>query len=296
VGFWTVVTVGANHDAPGIHQRRLGGQLGLEISPREEMILANDASVWVAAVRRSHDQVAARTATLDADTLRINSYCPGWDIAQVLSHLGSQAEMFELLLEAGLTGGEPPGPTDMPAIWDVWNNRTPLEQAGESTTRNEQFVDRLEALDETQVSSFRVTAFHRELDLVGLLRMRLFEHAIHAWDIAVSFEPGAVVDQSSVDLLVDGLAGVAARASKPLTTSATLHIITTDPDREFALTTSRVSLEPWADQASTGTLRLSAEALLRLVYGRLDPAHTPPLALDSVGTDLDQLREIFPGF
>ncbi len=258
--------------------------------------MVNGASLWVAALRRSHDQVAARSATLDAETLRMNSYCPGWDIAQVLSHLGSQAEMFGLMLDAGLTGGEAPGPADMPAIWDVWNNRTPLEQAGESTTSNERLVERLEALDPAQVSSFHVTAFGRDLDLVGVLRMRLFEHAIHAWDIAVSFEPGAVVDQASVDLLVDGLPSVAARVGKPLITQTTLRILTNDPDREFALTTGEVSLEPWTDQDATGTLRLPAEALVRLVYGRLDPAHTPPLALDSTGIDLEQLRSIFPGF
>jgi len=41
-------------------------------------------------------------------------------------------------------------------------------------------------------------------------------------------------------------------------------------------------------------LRLPAEALVRLVYGRLDPAHTP--ALEARGVDVDELRRIFPGF
>ena len=40
-------------------------------------------------------------------------------------------------------------------------------------------------------------------------------------------------------------------------------------------------------------LRLPAEALIRLVYGRLDPAHTPPV--ETRGVDLDELRPIFPG-
>jgi hypothetical protein len=39
-------------------------------------------------------------------------------------------------------------------------------------------------------------------------------------------------------------------------------------------------------------LVLPAEALIRLVYGRLDPEHTPPVG----GTaDLDELRRVFPG-
>ena len=41
-------------------------------------------------------------------------------------------------------------------------------------------------------------------------------------------------------------------------------------------------------------LRLPAEAFVRLLYGRLDPDHTPPA--ESTGVDLDELRPIFPGF
>ena len=41
-------------------------------------------------------------------------------------------------------------------------------------------------------------------------------------------------------------------------------------------------------------LRLPAEALIRLIYGRLDPAHTPPAEAREV--DLDELRQMFPGF
>ena len=40
-------------------------------------------------------------------------------------------------------------------------------------------------------------------------------------------------------------------------------------------------------------LRLPAEALVRLVYGRLDPDHTP-VAADS--PSLDEVRGLFPGF
>jgi hypothetical protein len=41
-------------------------------------------------------------------------------------------------------------------------------------------------------------------------------------------------------------------------------------------------------------VELPAEALLRLVYGRLDPDHTPAQVIGA-GT-LDELREVFPGF
>ena len=37
-------------------------------------------------------------------------------------------------------------------------------------------------------------------------------------------------------------------------------------------------------------------ALLRLVYGRLDPDHTPPVEVLTSDVDLDLLRQTFPGF
>ncbi len=40
-------------------------------------------------------------------------------------------------------------------------------------------------------------------------------------------------------------------------------------------------------------LVLPAEALCRLVYGRLDPDHTPAFTGD--GKALDALRQVFPG-
>jgi hypothetical protein len=41
-------------------------------------------------------------------------------------------------------------------------------------------------------------------------------------------------------------------------------------------------------------LRLPAEAFVRLVYGRLDADHTP--AVESAGLELDELRQVFPGY
>jgi len=41
------------------------------------------------------------------------------------------------------------------------------------------------------------------------------------------------------------------------------------------------------------TTTLPAEAFIRLIYGRLDPEHTPELAIPDI--DLDTLRRGFPG-
>ena len=69
---------------------------------------------------------------------------------------------------------------------------------------------------------------------------------------------------------------------------------TTDPGRDVALRLSAdgVELGP-GEPGLAPDLELPAEALCRLVYGRLDPDHTPAFTGD--GELLDSLRAVFPG-
>ena len=136
-------------------------------------------SPWVTTLRRSHDQVVRRTVDLDATGLTQPSYDSEWTIAEVLSHLGSQAEIFSLLVDAGLTGGDAPGPEAFGPIWDVWNARSPEEQRSESRVANESLLRRLEGLEPEELEAFRLAAFGIEIDADWLLRMRLSEHAVH---------------------------------------------------------------------------------------------------------------------
>jgi hypothetical protein len=78
---------------------------------------------------------------------------------------------------------------------------------------------------------------------------------------------------------------------------ATLDVVvaTTDPAHRFALTVdvNGVRLAPAGADHDAPALELPAEALIRLVYGRLDAAHTPPV--DGDPAVLDAIRPLFPG-
>ena len=64
--------------------------------------------------------------------------------------------------------------------------------------------------------------------------------------------------------------------------------------RHFILETGEtVTLMPAEGDGLRPELALPAEAFVRLVYGRLDPAHTPPV--EAARVDLDELRHVFPG-
>lgn len=213
----------------------------------------------------------------------------------MLSHLGSQAEIFSLYLHAGLSGKAAPGQVDFAPIWASWNTRNPEAQAADCLRDDRELVDRFESLDPEQRAGFHLDLFGMELDMVGLARMRLGEHAVHTWDVAVALDPTATVDPDAVRLLVDTLGALAARTGKADGTERQIGVSTTAPDRHFTLELGEsVALVASPEDDGGPQLRLSAEALVRLIYGRLDPEHTPPI--EAAGIDLGQLRPIFPGF
>jgi uncharacterized protein (TIGR03083 family) len=254
-----------------------------------------DPRPWIVAVRNSHDRLAALVEPLVPGGVGAPSEATDWSIADVLSHLGSQADIFGLLLDAGLTGAEAPGSDAFPPIWDAWNRRSPEDQVTDSVAINDKFVSRLEGLDDARLDSFALDAFGMHLDAPMFLRMRLSEHAVHAWDLEVALDPSATVDPAAVVLLIDGLPAFVARVGKPSAEPATLRVSTTDPERGFALVTDGVRLEPWSERPVDGVLELSAEELLRLAYGRLDPDHSGSARLDASELRLDDLRAVFPG-
>lgn len=249
---------------------------------------------WIAALRQSQDRLAALAHPLTPEDLRRSSY-HSWTIAQVLGHLGSQAEIFTAWLTAALEETEPPGREAMLPIWDAWDSRTPEAQAADSLASNERLVARFEALTADELAGMHLNLFGMDLDAAGLVRLRLAEHALHTWDIAVARDPAAEVTPEAVALLIDTLGPLVSRAGQPQGRAFRLRVRMHAPERTFSVRVAEaVDLTEGADGPADGELRLPAEAFLRLVYGRLDPAHTPAVDLSGLVT-LDDLRRVFPG-
>jgi uncharacterized protein (TIGR03083 family) len=250
---------------------------------------------WIQALRHSHETLQAVAGPLGAGQLERRSYASQWSIAQVLSHLGSQAEIFSLLLDAGLAGQDPPGQDAFPPIWEAWNAKSPDNQAADALRADHAVTVRLESLDDTQRDRLHLHAFGMDLDTTGLARIRLGEHAVHTWDIAVALDPTATVAPDAVVLLVDTLGQLVTWTAKPRGKRRRLRVSTSSPVRHYMLDIGEtVTLMPTEGNSIRPELALPAEAFVRLVYGRLDPAHTPPV--EATRVDLDELRQVFPGF
>ncbi len=223
-----------------------------------------------------------------------------------MSHLGSGAEIAMLMLPAALGEGEPPGPEAFQPVWDAWNAKSPDAQVADGLAADEEQVHQLERLTDDQLAAIRMPFFGLDLDAVGLIRLRLGEHALHTWDVAVAADPAAVVPADAVALLIDNVPQfLAPRLGKPQEDPVRLRLRTFGPDRDYLFTAAEsVALTDLrgdtaalasADAEGLNEVSMPAEALLRLAYGRLDPAHTPSDVVASPD-DLDRLRAVFPGF
>ncbi len=244
------------------------------------------------ALRTTSDRLERVVRELDPARIESSAYPTEWSIADVLSHLGSGAVIFQRRLDDGLADRETPD--DFAAsVWDTWNVKEPQAKAADGLKANRALVERLDSLTDQERARFRFSMGPLVLDLDGAVGLRLNEVALHLWDIEVVLDPRATLGPEAVEDIVDNLEMIARFAGKPTGAEHSVTVRTEDPRRDARITidADSVSLGP-SDPAGTPDLELPAEAFIRLVYGRLDPEHTP----DHRGpADLDELRRVFPG-
>ena len=256
------------------------------------------AEAWLAAASRSHRRLAETVEPMTVEELSGPSYASGWTVAQVLSHLGSGAEIFTLFLEAGLRGESAPRGDRVPAGLGPVERQVPGGPDGRRPGGGPIFLDRIERMDDGERRAWELSMFGGDQRLTDLLRLRLGEHALHTWDVAVMRDRSVSVAPDAAELLIDTLDQLVARAGGTSEPPIRLAVSTVDPDRHFWLTSDSegATLNPRDEStlpSGDRALRLPAESLIRLVYGRLDSLHTPQVEADA--GDLDAVRALFPG-
>ena len=261
---------------------------------------------WLDALHASSSRLAAAVDGLSDEELSRTSYSKDWTIAQVLSHLGSGAEIFAGLLELGIAGKtEMPGQEEFVAIWDRWNALSAPEQRAQWRESDARHLALIDSLSAEQRESVRVPFFVGPIDLLTYAGFRLSEQSVHAWDVEVALDPdAATIPAAETDLLWERLDQVASRAANAdaLTRLAPANVTirrTDAPDDAAALLLdSELRFSPGkAAEPTIGSVTGPTEALLRLVYGRNRPERdgvTVVATADAV--TLEDLRALFPGF
>jgi len=263
--------------------------------------MTTHAEEIIAALRSGHDDLAALVRKLDPADLERPSGASEWQVSQVLSHLGSGAEIGLAALTAGLTGAPRPDGDFNRQVWARWDAMAPAQHADGFLDANERLVEAYESLEPATREQLRINLgfLPEPVDVATTARFRLSEFALHQWDVAVSAHPDAVVAPLSVPLLLGHVGSILGWIGKPEAYAGepvTLAVRLRDPDQSHGLQLGdRVELTDTPEHPD-GELTAPAEAWLRLVTGRLAPHHTPDSVRVTGPVSLDDLRRVFPGF
>ena len=244
------------------------------------------ASAVDAAARAEATAIADWARGLDAAGWEAPSWCEGWSARDVIAHLAEGHDRFGLQLRAGLAGGPVPAFSE--------EERTARrEQLKEQTSTNElvaaleertaQFFGDIAALADGDLTRPAMPLGNRQFSALRIAQLRLNELVLHRWDLMAPRQPDATASPTGVALVLDYVLGrldPLAQRDALTNMKAVYRCVLTDGDRRTVDLVCRDgtvrALMDGQEQVDV-TLHLPAEALLRLVWGRLSLA----TALDS---------------
>ncbi len=254
----------------------------------------------IAALRSEHEALASAVLALTTEQLRGPSGAAEWTIADVLSHLGSGAEITLASFRASVGEAETPASGFNESVWDRWNALSPAEQATGWLESDEALIIALEEIAPERYDDIAVKLgfLPEPIPLASFAAMRFSEVVQHAWDVQVGIDAAAVITEPSATLLAEHFSGGISfllgflGKTDALTKPVVLEISNTQYrlvlDGGTRLTTDNVP--------ATATFGGETEAVVRLLGGRLKPQYTPADLKVTGNVTLDELRTVFPGF
>jgi uncharacterized protein (TIGR03083 family) len=254
----------------------------------------------VSGLRANHDELAGLVTRLPEGVLIAGSGAAEWTVAQVLSHLGSGAEIATAIVTAALAGDPVPGQDANERIWDRWNALGPEEQAAGYIERSARYLAVVEAMssEELETTEVELGFMPAPLPMPVYLGMRLNEVSLHGWDVAVAVDPnaeiGAEAAQTLAEHFTDGLGFLLRFSTQPAALhEPTIVEISETPYTLIITDEVRMTTSP---PAATATFTGPLAAVLRLLAGRLKADHTPAEVSVRGNVTLDDLRGVFPGY
>jgi uncharacterized protein (TIGR03083 family) len=250
------------------------------------------------AERTAFEALAQHVELIDDSGLAAPSAAREWSVAQVLSHLGSGAEIHLATLQQARKG-KARGADANSAVWAHWDNLQPALQAKGFVEAGLAVLEEYDDLGAEERAELRVPLAYlpQPAPLELFAGLRLNEVALHAWDVRVAADPAAELDTTVADVLIELLRGpigfMPSFTGKADQLDQHRLLAVQAGGERFGLDIGeRVQIVPEPDQAD-GELRLAAPVFPRLLSGRLRDSDE----IDITGpvSRADLLR-VFPGY
>lgn len=245
----------------------------------------------VAILRQINDDLTAVVSGLSPEQLAQPSACAGWDVAQVLGHLGAAVQGITMTVEATAAGQQPPGPEAVGPMRARWDEMTPEQKRDEVLAQTAALVETMASADPELRFPLRFAPVPLSVDqLAGFM---LIELGFHTWDARMAFDPEARLFAPAVPALAQLIAGFLGRmtAAGKIEGAPVLGVDLADPPQSFGVVLGDPLQRVDSPAEPDAVLRGNTEDWLLMVMGRAGAG-----TLDVSGAlALDQLRSVFAG-
>ena len=225
------------------------------------------------------------------------SYCTDWPVLQVVSHVGSASRIGTARLNTWVNGAPAMPREDMLALWAKFDSLTPdnmmheyLSAVGEYLAAESSIAD--------DAGAQEVEGFGGKRPIWTYQLGRLWELALHAWDVYVTRDKNARVGKDAIDLLAPrmtymGVTWDRARIAETPHVQFTMH----GPDVTYHADVSgeRPRLVLGEDPEATVIVEGPAEEVVRFLAGRHAVLGVKPELHAAKGSrdDLTKVRRAF---
>jgi uncharacterized protein (TIGR03083 family) len=229
--------------------------------------------------------------------------CPGWAAKDAVAHIVQAITLLNALTHAALDGQTlPPFDPAQAAAASAQLLAQPRELIWSVLSeRNEDYCEYLDSLDVAALPT-PVNLTYAVVPVWQVALVRMNELILHHWDVRAGRQPDARVESEGVPLALDlSLGGATLLATHGEKTPGVWQLDVTGTGGGPVIVRvqgDQVSAQRGTAPSADVRLSMASEALLRLMWGRLDVA----AAIDSghVGVDGDRgkavaLQRLFPG-
>ncbi|HEY0937448.1 MAG TPA: maleylpyruvate isomerase family mycothiol-dependent enzyme, partial [Trebonia sp.] len=177
----------------------------------------SNADAIIAALRSGNDSLAGLVSSYSDEQLAGPTGADEWDVSQVLSHLGSGAEIAQAGLQAALDGKPNPGMEFNKTVWARYDGAGRRERLTWFLAANKEATQSYESLSEQTRDSLKVDMgfLPAPVDVAAAASFRLGELALHSWDVRAGTDPAATLAPEATPHLLPQMGMMAGFLGKP---------------------------------------------------------------------------------